>query len=113
MTVDGVREIALALPGAHEDSHFEAVDFRVRNRIFIALPNPSLATVRLSIEEQQALLAEDPVTFEALKGYWGRQGWTRVKLDAVDPTQIRELIIDAWRRLAPKRVVAAYDAESS
>jgi hypothetical protein len=34
-----------------------------------------------------------------------------VRLEAVDPEELAELIEDAWRMRAPKRVVAAYDAE--
>jgi hypothetical protein len=33
-----------------------------------------------------------------------------VRLDAVDPDELAELIEEAWRLRAPKRVIAAYDA---
>jgi len=33
-----------------------------------------------------------------------------VRLDAVDPGQLAELVEDAWRVRAPKRLVAEYDA---
>ncbi|HEU4423523.1 MAG TPA: MmcQ/YjbR family DNA-binding protein, partial [Pilimelia sp.] len=65
-------------------------------------------TLRLTPQEQAAVLAEDPETFSA-KGHWGRLGWTFVNLPTVDPEQLRELITEAWRGKAPKRLVAEFD----
>ena len=39
----------------------------------------------------------------------GRFGWTTIRLDRVDPDELRELVVEAWRRTAPKRAVAAFD----
>lgn len=33
-----------------------------------------------------------------------------VRLATVDPDQLRELLVDAWRLVAPKRLVRGYDA---
>jgi hypothetical protein len=54
------------------------------------------------------LLASDPATF-GVASHVGRHGWTTVRLDRVDPDEMRELVVDAWRRTAPKRAVAAFD----
>jgi len=32
----------------------------------------------------------------------------RVGLDAIDRAELRELVIDAWRMVVPKRVAASY-----
>ncbi|KWX02945.1 hypothetical protein LI90_3994 [Carbonactinospora thermoautotrophica] len=29
----------------------------------------------------------------------------------LDPGEMRELVVEAWRRTAPRQLVAAYDAE--
>ena len=42
--------------------------------------------------------------------YVGRFGWVSVKLDLVDPELLRGVIEGAWRRTAPKAVVAEFDA---
>jgi hypothetical protein len=34
--------------------------------------------------------------------------WVRVWLDAIDLTEMRELVVDAWRMVVPKRVAAEY-----
>ena len=35
----------------------------------------------------------------------------RQSVAALDETEIRELVVDAWRMCVPKKVAAAYDAE--
>jgi hypothetical protein len=37
-----------------------------------------------------------------------RYQWVRVWLEAIDLTEMRELVIDAWRMVVPKRVAAEY-----
>jgi hypothetical protein len=34
----------------------------------------------------------------------------RVWLAAIDEAEMRELVVDAWRMVVPKRVAASYDA---
>ena len=37
-----------------------------------------------------------------------RDNWVRVWLDAIDQTELRELVVDARRMVVPKRVAAEY-----
>jgi hypothetical protein len=37
-----------------------------------------------------------------------RYNWAVVRLAAIDPTEMRELVVDAWSMVVPKRVAAAY-----
>jgi hypothetical protein len=39
-----------------------------------------------------------------------RYHWLEVRMSAIDETEMRELVLDAWRMAAPKRLVAAFDA---
>ena len=59
--------------------------------------------------ERDAMVESDPETY----GEWwaaGRFGWTRVRLDRIEVDEARELVLEAWRLTAPKKLVAAYDA---
>ena len=38
-----------------------------------------------------------------------RFNWVLVRLAAIDVTEMRELVIDAWRMVVPKKVAAAYE----
>jgi hypothetical protein len=37
-----------------------------------------------------------------------RYNWALVRLAAIDATEMRELVLDAWAMVVPKRVAAAY-----
>ena len=108
MTGDELRQIALALPEVTEKLTWEVdITFRVRDKIFVIMgPDGGGASVKATLEAQQALVASDPETF-SVSAYTGRFGWTSVVLARVDPDELRELVEDAWRRTAPKKLVAA------
>src|SRR6266516_8125113 len=104
VTVEQVRQMALALPETTEVVAWEAdLTWRVRDKIFvIGGPDSPRVTVRTSAEEQQELLAQDPQTYE-FAPYVGRYGWTSIQLSTVDADELGELIIEAWRRTAPRK----------
>jgi hypothetical protein len=103
------RTLALALPEAEEKSHFEQPDFRVRNKIFAELsPDGTRGTLKLPPEMQSMLLDAEPETFTLAAGAWGRSGWTRVELARIESGALTELLLQAWRLVAPKRLVAAH-----
>ena len=109
MTGSALRELALSLPEAEERETWGEATFRVKDKIFATLSEASgQAGVKASLDEQAALVAFDPECF-AVAAYVGRFGWISVNLAAVDPDEMADLVIDAWRKTAPKRLVAVYD----
>jgi hypothetical protein len=59
-------------------------------------------------DERAALVAAQPEKFFLPIPSDMRYQWVRVWLDAIDPTEMRELVIDAWRMVVPMRVAAEY-----
>ncbi len=55
-----------------------------------------------------ALLAEDPETFFVTPHYQDYPG-VIVRLATARPDQLRELLTEAWRLVAPKRLVREFD----
>ena len=81
------------------------VTFRVRKKIFaIGGEGSDGVSIKATLERQADLLALDSETFKS-SAYVGRFGWVNVRLDRVDEALLRELIADAWRSAAPKRLV--------
>ncbi len=110
-----VQRMVAELPGAEEVfvPEWGHPTFRVRGKMFAGgSPESPTISVKASKEEQASLIAERPESF-AVAPYVGRYGWVDVTLSTVDADELRELIIEAWRRTAPKRLVAAYDASAS
>ena len=113
MDLDDARALALALPGTHEEPHFDLTSFRVGTKVFATAP-PDGGHLRIFVDESEvhACVEEAPDRFEAL--WWGkRMVGVKVDLALADPERVGELLEESWRRRAPKRVVAAHDADRS
>ena len=111
MTFDDVRALATALPEVEERVTWETdITFRVRDKIFaIAGEGASHVSIKADLETQAELLEMDPATF-AKSAYVGRFGWITVDLDRVERGLLESLVRDAWRRTAPKKLVATLDS---
>lgn len=73
-----------------------------------AVEGEEFVFVKTGADEKAALLAEDPVTFFVTPHYAGSPG-VIVRLRTVDDAHLRELLVEAWRQVAPKRLVREYD----
>ena len=112
MRLDTARRFALSLPETTEEPHFEKSSFRVRGKIFATIPEGGKHLhLFVDPDERLALIEENPGAFEEI--WWGKKpaaDWVRVVLAAADRDQVCELLEDGWRRKAPKRVLATFDA---
>jgi hypothetical protein len=105
MNPQDFRRIALGMSDAVESAHMGHPDFRVHGRIFATLhADNRFGMVKLTPDQQQQFVHENPVTFEPENGAWGRQGCTRVLLNAVDEETLGEAITLAWQNTARSEV---------
>ncbi len=102
MTLDEFRSLALSFPETSESAHMNHPDFRVGGRIFATLgyPNQEWGMVKLAPGQQQAYVESEPHAFVPVKGAWGRQGCTSVKLAAATGSMVRNAIAEAWQQAA-------------
>ncbi len=114
MKADDFRRLALALPQAIEASHMGHPDFRVGKRIFATLGHPreGWAMIKLTAEQQQALVSRKPAAFSPVPGGWGRGGSTSVRLAKADKATVKAALTSAWKNIAPKSLVRALDGDS-
>jgi hypothetical protein len=100
------RELALSFPECIESSHMDHPDFRVRKKIFATLTaDEKGGAVKCDRASLDLLVQRDPATF---RNAWGGR-WLGIDLNRVDESAAKELLEDAWRSVAPKSVVAAYE----
>lgn len=104
MTPAGFRRIALALDGAVEGAHHGHADFRVGNRIFATLgaPDRSHGMVALTPEQQRNHLREHPQAFVPVKGKWGEDGATLVRLREANEETLGQALTLAWQNAVAK-----------
>ncbi len=109
VTVDEVRAVALSLPRAYEALVRDRIKFRVGSYVFVAFSrDESLMGFGFPKDERADLVASNPRTFLMPEPADERYHWVRARMDALEPDEMRELVIDAWRMCVPKRVAAAY-----
>jgi hypothetical protein len=112
LTADGFRKLALALPEAVEEQHMGHPDFRVKGKIFATLgyPDAGHGMVKLDLEQRDGFMDAEPKAFAPVKGGWGRNGATTVRLAAVSRKMLAAALEAAWVNTAPKGLAAAYRA---
>ena len=105
-----VVALGTRLPEVEVGTWFRTPALRVRGKSFCRLrTNPDALVVRvIDVGDAQALVAGDPAAFFSTPHYDGHP-YVLVRLEAVRREQLAELLEDAWRVTAPKRLVAAYD----
>jgi hypothetical protein len=109
VTADDVRRLAGSLPRSEERLIRDHVKFRVGSLVFVAIsPDETSMGFAFPREERAALVASEPRKFHMPARSDERYNWVRVWLDAIDEAEMRELVLDAWRMVVPKRVAAAY-----
>ena len=124
--LDRVRSICLALPETHEETAWTGLRWRIRTRTIAhllvvadgrpqsharALGHDGPATVltfRTPPSEVDAFASMgDPYFY----GGWGRDVVGIVITDGTDWDEVEELLIESFRVMAPKTIVARLDAD--
>lgn len=107
--IDDVRRFVLTLPRAYEALVRDQVKFRVGQIVFLAFSrdeqNMGFAYPR---EARAALVAGDPDRYLMPEPSDERFNWVRVRIGLLDEAEMRELVLDAWRMVVPKKVWAPY-----
>ena len=109
-----LRKLCLALPEAHEVEAWGEPTFRVRNKLFAMYASAdthhgngrAAVWIKATPENQAFMVRAAPDRF-FVPPYVGPSGWVGVRLDsAVDWAEVAELLRDAYRLTAPKRLRA-------
>ena len=108
-TVDDVRRFAMSLPRTTEHLIREQVKFRVGRLVYLAVSaDETTLGFAFPKEERDGLVAAEPAKF-ALPGTSDlRYHWVHATLAALDEDELRELVVEAWRMVVPKKLAAAY-----
>jgi hypothetical protein len=112
-TIDDVRRLALALPQAEEKPSFNGTaGFRAGGGRLFAREREDGESIALRVDpgERDLLLASEPDVFY-ITDHYRNYPYVVVRLANVELDELEELLTDAWRSIAPKRLVARFDAE--
>ncbi|KQU69200.1 MmcQ/YjbR family DNA-binding protein [Phycicoccus sp. Root101] len=84
--------------------------FRVGQIVYVAFSlDETIMGFAFPRDERASLVAGDPHTFSMPSASDLRFNWVHANLAALDPSEARELVVDAWRMVVPQKVSRAYD----
>ena len=109
---DTVREIALSFPEV-EESGEERIAFRVRGKLFAWAARERDGGglgIRVDRDEKQLILDSSPDVYFSSPHYDGWPG-VQIRLETIEPDELRMRLEDAWLIQAPRKIAAAYAAE--
>jgi hypothetical protein len=109
VTIDDVRAVASDLPRSYEVIVADRVKFRVGRIVFLAFSRDE-KTMGFGFpkEERELLVSSEPHKFQMPSASDMRYNWAHVRLEAIDHDEMRELVLDAWQMVVPKKVAAEY-----
>ena len=110
VTVDDVRDLAETLPRSYEVLVRDRVKFRVGQMVYVAFSRDE-QTMGFGFpkEERHMLVETDPDKFMLPRDSDMRFNWVLARCEELDEEEMRELVLDAWRTVVPKKVWTAYD----
>ncbi len=104
---------AVALPGVQEGTSYSTPALHVRKKLLARLrEDGETVAVRVELLDRDVLLEADPQAFFVTDHYRAHP-WILVRLADAEHGVVVELVEQAWRREAPKRLVADRQATRS
>ncbi|WP_293381034.1 MmcQ/YjbR family DNA-binding protein [Phenylobacterium sp.] len=102
-TVDDLRRLSLALPGAHEVTYKGDPWFNVGKKTFaLHLLGRGRAILKLDKGHQELLFEIRPETFQKCKV--ATAYWSYVDLGGLDEAELADLVLEAWTGIVPKKI---------
>lgn len=100
------RKIARAFAEVTEEDHFGRPSFRIGRRIFATVPDQGHLNVMIDPFDVEGVVRANPDACSEL--WWGKEvRGVKVGLKAASPQLLGDLLEAAWRRRAPRRLLAA------
>jgi hypothetical protein len=108
--VDDVLPLGSALERSYVVTVRGRLKFRVGSIVYVAFsPHATVMGFAFPKEERAALVDSDP-RFQLPESSDMRFNWVHATLAELDPTEARELVVDAWRMVVPQKLAHAWDA---
>ncbi|WP_374469794.1 MmcQ/YjbR family DNA-binding protein [Phenylobacterium sp.] len=110
MTEAEMEAIVLAFPGAEKGQSYGQPAFKVNGKFFTRLraEDSSLVLMDVSFDEREMLMEAEPATFH-LTPHYRDYPCVLARLESLHPGSLRNFLARRWRRIAPKKLVRAYD----
>jgi hypothetical protein len=109
-TVDDVRALGAELERSYPVYVRNRLKFRVGQLVYVAFSiDETVMEFAFPKAEREALVGGMPEKFALPSESDMRFNWVCARLAALEPGEARELVVDAWRMVVPRKLSDAYD----
>ncbi len=108
VTLETVRDILCSFPGVEQGTSYGTPGFRVANKFLARMKEDGTTlVVKCGFDERDFRMQADPETFFTTDHYRGYPT-VLVRLRRVSKTDLHDVLEEAWRRNAPRKLLASY-----
>jgi hypothetical protein len=102
--------IALKLPGTEESTSYGTPAVKVKGKLLSRWRTEAEGALALRCDfvDRQILLQADPATF-FLTDHYRDYPFILVKLERIHEAAFADVVLRAWRAVAPQKLITAYD----
>jgi hypothetical protein len=113
MTREEMREICLSFPGVTEGTSYGQPSFLLNKKFFTRLrrEDDSVVLLEVGFDERELLIEAEPETFHFTAHYKDYPS-VLARLASLHPGSFRNFLDRRWRKIAPKALIKARDAEA-
>ena len=111
ITLQTLRKMAKRLPGCREEPSYGTPGFKAGKKLIARLhqQEDAIVVILSSVEEQQTLIARDPMIFYIIGHF---QGYPAILVrPTISEREFFALFEHSWRRAANKKDIALYDVQ--
>jgi hypothetical protein len=109
VTIDDVRNLAQKLPRSYEALVGGRVKFRVGRIVYLSFSrDETIMGFAFPKEERDWLIGGSPEKFMQPSRGDLRYNWVLARLSELDKREMRELVVDAWRMVVPRRLADSF-----
>ena len=108
--IEDLRPLGEGLERSYQVYVRGRLKFRVKQIVYVAFSlDETVMGFAFPKEEREALVLGEPHKFQMPAASDLRFNWVHADLAALGRTEAREIVVDAWRMVVPKKLSAAYD----
>lgn len=111
MTKDEMEAIVMAFPGVEKGMSYGSPAYKVNGKFFTRLrrDDGSMVLMDVSFDEREMLIEAEPETFH-FTAHYKDYPCVLARIATLHPGSFRNFLDRRWRKIAPKKLVKAYDA---
>jgi len=96
-------------PGVEVSTSYSTPSLKVKGKMLVRVREPGVLVLMCNLEAKEMLMMVAPHIYFELPHYKGYPA-VLVHMDKIEDDELAEMIEEYWRKIAPKKLIAEFDA---